>query len=243
MDNDVGDVFHKSTKYSRGHLPRHYLDWTKKPNMYKNYSFKKIPLKFDFEVSANCSMSFIEIVKNRHSVRAYADKPVKLSELAYMLWTATGIRKKSDYEFRMAPSAGALYPIETYIIANNVEGLQKGVYHYDVKQNELEELRLGNFEEDIARAALDQEMCAEAQIVFVLTAIFARTKWKYLQRGYRSIYIEAGHIAQNLALSAVSVGLGSCQISAFYDDEVNAILGIDGQEESTVYLSTVGHPL
>jgi SagB-type dehydrogenase family enzyme len=91
-------------------------------------------------------------------------------------------------------------------------------------------------------SALGQEMCAEAQVVFVWTAVFERTKWKYLQRGYRSIYQEAGHIAQNLALSAASIDLGSCQIGAFFDDEINEMLGVDGTEESTIYLSAVGHP-
>ncbi len=94
----------------------------------------------------------------------------------------------------------------------------------------------------MARAALDQGMAAEANAVFAWTALFERSKWKYRQRAFRYVYLDAGHIAQNLALAAVSLGLGSCQIAALYDDEVNSLLGVDGTEESILYLSVVGHP-
>ena len=93
----------------------------------------------------------------------------------------------------------------------------------------------------MAQAALDQEICAEAPVVFVWSAIFNRSKWKYKQRAYRYVYLDAGHIAENLALSATSIGLGSCQIGAFFDDEVNRIIEVDGVEESAIYLSVVGH--
>ena len=90
--------------------------------------------------------------------------------------------------------------------------------------------------------ALDQRMAARANVVFIWTAIFQRSKWKYRQRAYRYCYLDAGHIVQNLALAAVALGLGSCQIAALYDDEVNALLGVDGVEESTIYMTVVGRP-
>jgi SagB-type dehydrogenase family enzyme len=85
-------------------------------------------------------------------------------------------------------------------------------------------------------------MLLGAAAIFVWTAIFARSKWKYRQRAYRYVYLDAGHIAQNLALSATSLGLGSCQVGAFYDDEVNKIVGVNGAEESAIYLSVIGYP-
>jgi SagB-type dehydrogenase family enzyme len=145
-------------------------------------------------------------------------------------------------EFRTAPSAGALYPIETYLIVNKVEGLEKGLYHYNIAAHSLEELKTGEYGIEITHAALDQDMCAEAAVVFVWSAIFIRSKWKYGQRAYRLVYLDAGHIVENLALSATGIGLGSCQIGAFFDDEVNQIIGVDGVEESVLYLSTVGYP-
>ena len=106
----------------------------------------------------------------------------------------------------------------------------------------LEEIKIGNFGDDIAYAALDQNMCATASVVFIWTAIFGRSKWKYAQRAYRYIYLDAGHVAENLALAVVSIACGSCQVGAFFDDEINEIVGVDGTEESSICLSVVGHP-
>ncbi|MDI9644673.1 MAG: SagB/ThcOx family dehydrogenase, partial [Candidatus Verstraetearchaeota archaeon] len=121
--------------------------------------------------------------------------------------------------------------------------IQSGLYHYAVRRHYLEEICLGELGAEVASAALDQSMCAEAAVVFLWSAVFARSKWKYRERAYRYIYLEAGHIAQNLALAAASLGLGSCQIAAFFDDELNKILGIDGTLESVIYLSSVGRPI
>ena len=85
-------------------------------------------------------------------------------------------------------------------------------------------------------------MAARANVVFIWTGVFRRSKWKYKQRAYRYVYLDAGHLAQNLALAAVALGMGSCQIAALYDEEANALLGVDGVEESTIYMTTVGRP-
>ena len=135
-----------------------------------------------------------------------------------------------------------LYPIETYIAANNVEELKEDIYHYNIKNHLLEEIKLGNFGDKLAYAALDQEMCADASVVFIWTAVVRRSKWKYSQRAYRYIYLDAGHIAENFALAAASVNCVSCHVGAFFDDEINSILDIDGVEESSICLSVVGHP-
>jgi SagB-type dehydrogenase family enzyme len=164
-------------------------------------------------------------------------------DLAFLLWASTGIqRTEHGYEYRVAPSAGALYPIETYIAANNVEELREGIYHYSIKNHWLEEIKIGNFGNSLANAALDQEMCADASVVFIWTAVFGRSKWKYSQRAYRYIYLDAGHVAENLALAAASIGCGSCHVGAFFDDEVNSIVEVDGTDESSICLSVVGHP-
>ena len=132
--------------------------------------------------------------------------------------------------------------METYLVVNSVEGIEPGVYHYAVQDHALEQLRAGDFRQAITRAALDQGMAARANVVFVWTAVFPRSKWKYLQRAYRYVYLDAGHVAQNVALAAVALGLGSCQIAALYDDESNTLLGVDGMQESTIYMTVVGRP-
>ncbi len=241
MSAHIGDQFQRTTKYVRGKIGGGYLDWSKRPSSYKRYpNSTKIVLPFPKSIE---TMSLYEALKKRRSIRTFSQKPMTTEQLSYLLWASTGIqRKENGYEFRTAPSAGALYPIETYLIANNVRGLEKALYHYSIKSHQLEELKSGDFSRSIARAALDQKMFLGAAIIFVWTAIFYRSKWKYRQRAYRYVYLDAGHIAQNLALSATSIGLGSCQVGAFYDDEVNEIVGVDGEEESAIYLSVVGYP-
>jgi SagB-type dehydrogenase family enzyme len=241
MSECIGDEFQRATKYVRGKIGGGYLDWSKKPGTYKHYpSSPKIKLPPPKYVEA---MSVDEAIRKRRSIRAFSQKPLTMEQLSYLLWASTGIqRRENGYEFRTVPSAGALYPIETYLIANKIRGLEKALYHYSIKSHLLEELERGDFSRSVARAALGQEMFLGAAAIFVWTAIFDRSKWKYRQRAYRYVYLDAGHIAQNLALSAANLRLGSCQVGAFYDDEVNTIVGVDGAEESAVYLSAVGYP-
>ena len=113
------------------------------------------------------------------------------------------------------------------MIANAVEGLEQGLYHYDVLGRALERLSAGDLRLPIARAALDQRIAAEAQAVFVWTAVLERSRWKYGERFLRYVLLDAGHIAENVALAATALGLGTCQIAAFYDEEAADILGVD----------------
>jgi len=237
--NVIGDIFHIKTKYRRSKM-RENFSLIKHPELYKIYPYsKKIKLPKPEELSKKL---LDDVLKQRKSIRSFSSVPISKKQLSYLLWASTGIqRKESGYEFRTAPSAGALYPIETYLIVNNVEEIPDGIYHYSIEKHVLEELKPGNYGSDVAHAALDQTMCAEAAVVFVWTAIFDRSKWKYGTRAYRYIYLEAGHIAQNLALAATNLGLDSCQIAAFFDDEINSILDIDGIRESTIYMSTIGY--
>jgi SagB-type dehydrogenase family enzyme len=240
MDN-TGDRFQQETKYDLGKMPGHRLDWAAKPDLYKEYpQAGKIELPV-FEPGQ--PMSLDKTLRQRKSIRDYQDRPISMGQLAYLLWASAGIQRIEDgYEFRTAPSAGALYPIETYVVVNNVKSLEPGVYHYAIRSHQLEQLEQRDLRRQIASAALGQGMCATAAAIFIWTAVFDRSKWKYGQRAYRYIYLDAGHIAENLALAAVSLNLGSCEIGALYDDHVNAIIGIDGTEESTICIAAVGVP-
>ncbi len=239
MEKYVGDDFQTETKYARTKSLGGNLDWANKPETYKSYpSSKTVQLPNPLQES---TFNFTEVLRRRKSIRSFSSKPLSLNDLAYLLWASTGIqRTEHGYQFRTVPSAGALYPIETYIASNNVENLEKGLYHYNIKNHLLEEIKLGSFGVNLAHAALSQEMCADASVVFIWTAVFRRSKWKYSQRAYRYIYLDAGHIAQNLGLAAASINCGSCEVGAFFDDELNSIVGIDGTEESTICLSVIG---
>ncbi len=237
----TGDRFQQETKYERERLGEGRIDWTSRPLLYKEYpEARKIRLP---PPGTPVLPSFAEILSRRRSVREYSPRPIPLEDISFLLWASSGLQRVEDgHAFRTVPSAGALYPVDTYVIAHRVEGVEPGVYHYGVRDHLLEEVASGDFRGDLVRAALFQEFCSEASAAFVWTAVFPRAKWKYRQRAYRYVYLDAGHIAQNLALAAVGLGLGTCQVGAFFDDEMNTLLGVDGVEESVLYLSAVGHP-
>jgi len=181
------------------------------------------------------------IMKKRRSHREYIREDIPLQLLSQLLWATQGITgHEGPYSLRTTPSAGALYPIETYLIIHRVEGLNPGVYHFDVEGYALEGLKEGFFGREIAEAALYQQMTSSAATVFVWTAVIGRSTPKYGERAFRYIYLDAGHIAQNLYLAAAALNLGCCTIGAFYDDKVNRLIGVDGKEETTVYLATIG---
>ena len=237
----IGDRYQKETKYNRTSLRGGMLDWQSKPSLYKEYpDADRIALP---DLRDMGTMTVQEALKKRKSIRLYSGEPLAPEELSFLLWASGGIQRvERGTAFRTAPSAGALYPVETYLVLQAVSGIAPGVYHYAVKEHALELLKPGQYGHETTQAALGQKMCLNAAVVFIWTALFARSKWKYKERAYRYIYLDAGHVAENLALAAASIGLGTCQIGALFDDEVNAIVGIDGRGESVIYMSVVGHP-
>ncbi len=156
-----------------------------------------------------------------------------------MLYAAQGITERRG-ALRAAPSAGALFPIEVYPVVHNVQDLEAGIYHYSVPGHTLEMLRPGDFRLAIMQAGIWQDFLGQANVCFVLSAIFQRTRWKYQERTYRYILMEAGHIGQNLYLAATSMGLGCCAVGAFLDRELNDLLGLDGESEASLYILAVG---
>ena len=241
-DEKYGNEFQEKSKYIRGNLTGRGLEWNIKPKIYKNYpNSPKIALPKPFLENINKQLNIAKVFKKRRSIRVFKKEPIEIEQISYLLWASTGIqRNMGNFGFRTAPSAGALYPIETYILINNCQQIDPGIYHYNIKDHSLEQIKEGDNSVSFAKAALDQKMIALAPISFIWTAIFQRSKWKYKQRAYRYCYLDAGHIAAHLSLAAVALGLGSCQVAAFYDNEINDLLDIDGKEESVLYLSVVG---
>jgi len=169
----------------------------------------------------------------RRSVRDFADRPLTAAELSQLLWSAQGVT--SDDNRRAAPSAGALYPLETYVAT------AQAVARYVPDQHRLRLHRAGDARVQLARAALDQHSVAEAPAVFVFTAFVARTSAKYGARAERYVWLEAGHAAQNLLLQAVALGLGGVPIGAFTDEMLHQGLGLEA-DETVLYLVPVGEP-
>jgi SagB-type dehydrogenase family enzyme len=173
----------------------------------------------------------------RRSVRDYSDEPLMLEEVSQLMWAAQGITNASG--FRTAPSAGALYPLEVYVVVSNVEGLPAGIYHYLPEGHELELVTEGNARDELTEAALSQSAVRDGAISIVITAIYERTTGKYGERGIMYVHIEAGHATQNICLQATALGLGLVTIGAFYEDQVSEVLGLPS-EEKPIYVIPVG---
>ncbi len=236
-----GDNFQKESKYIRNVAPNEPPVRIQKPELYKRYpDSTQVTLPSPVK---DAGMPLWKAIGNRRSRRAFSDKPLSKKTLSQLLWAAQGISARlENYAFRTSPSAGALYPVETYLLINSVDDIPQGIYHYSVGEHCLDELKVGSYGRELAHAALNQTMVAEANAVFIWTAVVDRCKWKYGQRAYRYIYLDAGHIAENLALAAEALDLNNCPIAAFYDEEMNEIIGVDGVKETVIYLSVVGNP-
>jgi SagB-type dehydrogenase family enzyme len=176
--------------------------------------------------------SLEEALAKRRSIRAFSAAPLTLEEIGQLLWAAQGITANKE-GLRTAPSAGALYPLEIYAV------MEGGVYHYLPLQHELRCTRENDLRREIWRAALRQEYVREAPVVFVMAAIFERTTWKYGERGLRYVYMEAGHVAQNLLLQATALGLGAVPIGAFHEEQVEKFLKLPANQRA-LYILPVG---
>ena len=200
----IGERFHQETSLTwRGAISDLLGRKPPQPPTYKTYeNAKRIALPTpDHE-----GLSVETAIQKRRSVRNYSGEPMTLTQLAQLLFAAQGITGRMYGEgLRTAPSAGALYPFEIYVVGNSVAGLDKGIYHYAVREHQLELVKEGDFRDDITEAAFQQEMLGEANVSFVLAAVINRTRHKYGERGFRYIYMEAGHISENIYLQASSL--------------------------------------
>jgi SagB-type dehydrogenase family enzyme len=235
-NGDVGAFYHLWSKPSHPILSA-VVEWGGPLEPYKTYPTAEqiaLPSPHGYQ-----GLGLEETIQRRRSIRDYTPQPLSLEELSRLVHAAQGI---TDHNrgFRAAPSAGALYPIETYAVVNEVAGLESGLYHYAVAGHALEQLRIGNLRAELMVAGIAQEMLRQAQVCLVLSAVFQRTRWKYRERTYRYVLLEAGHIGQNLYLAATSMRLGACAAGAFLDDELNQLLGLDGQKEAALYMISVG---
>jgi len=179
-------------------------------------------------------ISVEKAIKERRSVREYTNKPLNLQEISQLLWAAQGITDPRG--LRTAPSAGALYPLEIYLVAFNVHNLQKGVYKYNPKTEEIIRIKNGDFREELTKAALGQPWIKNSMALVVIVANYERTTRKYGQRGFRYVHMEAGAVAQNIHLQAVSLGIGTVVVGAFNDEDVKKIMNFPSQEDPLIIM-------
>lgn len=190
------------------------------------------------EPNYKSNVSIEEAFLKRRSIRSYKDEPLTLFEISQLLWSAQGITDKR-MGFRTAPSAGALYPLEIYVVVGKVKDLEPGVYRYRPETHDIILVLKGDKRKELYNASLQQDWVKNAPIVIVISAVFERTTSKYGERGIRYVYMEAGHCAQNIYLQCVSLNLGTVTVGAFYDEEVKKILDLQ-KKETPLYLMPVG---
>lgn len=208
-----------------------YFPRAPKPHVEAPKEVKLPTPAYDGEVSVERTLA------KRRSIRSYRNESLTLGEISQLLWSAQGITDPRG--LRTAPSAGALYPLELYVIAGNVKDLDKGVYKYDPREHKIVKVLDGDKREELARAALGQSWVKEGAIDLVVATVYERTTWKYGERGRRYVHMEAGHAAQNLYLQCVSLGLGMVVVGAFYDDMVRECLNLP-ENEDPLYIIPVG---
>jgi len=189
------------------------------------------------EPKFDSSTSIEEALLKRRSVRVFKEGPVMLADLSQLLWAGQGTTDVRG--LRTAPSAGALYPLELYVVAGSVSGLSQGLYNYIPERHELSGISEGDSRGDFCNASLGQSSVRRAAAVLVLSAVYQRVTAKYGERGIRYVHMEAGHAAQNICLQAVHLRLGTVVIGAFQDKEVQQLLKM-GAGESPLYIIPVG---
>lgn len=186
-----------------------------------------------------------EVLSTRTSARAIRSGSLRLQDVATLLHYAYGITRSNagtvyPRPFRAVPSGGALYPLEIFFHSTQITGLSAGIYHYNPTRNHLRRLREGDQSRKLADSLVQKNLALDTSIIFIITALFERSVFKYGDRGYRFVLMEAGHVAQNLNLVATGLGLASVNIGGFFDRQVDELLGLDGLVHSTVYLTGIG---
>ncbi|MDR2833136.1 MAG: SagB/ThcOx family dehydrogenase [Streptococcaceae bacterium] len=187
-------------------------------------------------------ISVEEALTNRRSKRNFTDEALSQNELSQILWAAYGVTNERG--FRTTPSAGALYPLEIFIVIGNVEGIEDGIYRYIATENKIVQVKSGDFRRELQAVSLNQNSVGSAPIALIYTAVFARMTERYGARGKeRYTYFEIGHSAQNVYLQAVSLNLGTVAVGAFNDDGVRELLRLpDGVEPRYILPVGVSHP-
>jgi SagB-type dehydrogenase family enzyme len=184
--------------------------------------------------------SLEETLSQRRSIRSYAKESLTLGELAQLLWAAQG--STGPHGLRTAPSAGATYPLETYAVVGQVEGLEPGLYHYAPESHSLSIVKRGDIRAELSEAALRQSQVANAPVSLLIAAVYDRTTGTYGDRGQIYVHMDVGHAAQNVLLQATALGLGSVPIGAFRTRTVAALLGLP-EGELPLYILPVGRPV
>jgi SagB-type dehydrogenase family enzyme len=242
MMSSIGKEFMEKTKFQ-------YLD---RSDQSRNLS--QPPLEMEYDASRPVidllgpenikirSFDLRQAIEGRRSIRKYSQEPLTIEELSYLLWVTQGVVQVTHgATFRNVPSAGARHALETYLLINNVRDVPDGIYRFLAIDHKLVEINTdSDIAERVTQGCLEQDFIRKSAVTFIWIADAYRMKWRYGERGYRYLHLDAGHACQNLYLSAGSLDCGVCAIAAFSDDYMNDLLELDGVEQFVIYIATVG---
>ena len=243
MDNDIGEEFIEKTKYN-------FLQSSDQQR-----GLPQPPLEIPFDPSKRLTnlpapqsvltdpTDLRRAIENRRSIREYSSQPLSLGELSFLLWCTQGVKQVTarPATSRTVPSAGARHAFETYLLVNRVEGLQPGLYRFLALEHKLADVNLEpNIADKVIEAITGQQIVRTSAVTFIWTAVAYRMNWRYVERGYRYLHLDAGHVCQNLYLAGEAIKCGACAIGAFDDDAINSLLGIDGKKQFVIYCAAVG---
>jgi SagB-type dehydrogenase family enzyme len=189
------------------------------------------------------AMTVRTAIEKRQTLRRYAPQALSTEELSFLLWCTQGVKQVTPrpVTLRTVPSAGARHAFETYLLVNRTDSVNPGLYRYIALQHSLLELNLSpQIVDEVTHACFDQEMIRASAVTFIWVAVVERMSWRYGERGYRYLHLDAGHVCQNLYLAAENIDCGVCAIAAYNDDQLNDALGLDGEKMFAIYLGSVG---
>lgn len=181
-------------------------------------------------------------ITGRRSIRRFSNSPLSLEELSWLLWCSQGVQKViPPATIRTVPSAGARHPLDTYVLLNRIKGIQTGLYRFLALEHAIAPVDLSaQLAPKYQAACLEQDMMETTGATFFWVADIYRSAWRYSERAWRYVFLDAGHACQNLYLGAAAVDCGVCAIAAFDDQRLNGLLGVDGERRFAVYAAVVG---
>ena len=246
-EDRVWELFHENSKlgrYDSGLYGHEILERIKR--LHESLPFEGYPAVPLPRETAPLKLSLADAITTRVSVRDMRPFRLTLKQAGTLLRHAYGVTRGDNgtfpRPFRVVPSGGALYPLEIFFHSARIKGLRAGLYHYNPAESRLRLLREGDETRRIAGAMVQTEVALNAALIVFITAFFERSVFKYKDRGYRFVLLEAGHVAQNLNLVSNALGLGALNIGGFFDREIDDVLGLDGVTHSTIYMVAIGKP-
>ncbi|HZH13077.1 MAG TPA: SagB/ThcOx family dehydrogenase [Archangium sp.] len=239
------ESFHENSK-TRRHEALDARPWQAAPgNPGGPLSFEQYPVVALPHVLAPLEMPLSQALQQRATPAHLERRQLRLEELATLLYSAYGVTRDSEDSglqrpLRTVPSAGALHPLELFFHTRSVEGLPGGLYHYNPVEHELRRLRDGDLSAKLAAGLAPKQLAVTSSVMLFIVGLFERSTARYGDRGYRFVLLEAGHVAQNVALAATGLGLGCVPVGGYVDRSVDELLGLDGLLQSTVYMAGIG---